>query len=73
MTPLEHFNKWFQEELKLTSVRIPTACCLYTIGTDNFPNARFVSLKDAMENKFIVTGTITAETVAQRTDNPVIR
>jgi pyridoxamine 5'-phosphate oxidase len=60
MTPIEHFNKWFKEELNLTKVRIPTACCLSTIGTDGFPNARFVSLKDILENNFIVTGPLTS-------------
>lgn len=59
-TPIEHFNKWFKEELNLTKVRIPTACCLSTIGTDDFPNARFVSLKDVVENNFVVTGSLTS-------------
>jgi len=56
VTPIEHFNKWFEEELNLTKVKIPTACCLSTIGIDGFPNGRFVSLKDVLENNFIVTG-----------------
>jgi hypothetical protein len=42
MTPIQLFSKWFDEELKRTTVRIPTACCLSTIGIDGFPNARFV-------------------------------
>ena len=60
VTAIEYFNKWFNEELKLTKVRIPAACCLSTIGTDDYPNARFVSLKGIFENKFIVTGTVTS-------------
>jgi pyridoxamine 5'-phosphate oxidase len=60
MTPIEIFNQWFNEELKLTTVRIPTACCLSTIGIDNYPNSRFVSLKGIIEDNFIVTGTITS-------------
>jgi pyridoxamine 5'-phosphate oxidase len=60
MTPIEHFNMWFKEELKSTKVRIPNACCLSTIGIDGFPNARFVSLKDVFENNFIVTGPLTS-------------
>lgn len=60
MRPIEYFKKWFDEELKLTKVRIPTACCLSTIGTDGFPNARFVSLKEVIENNFIVTGPFTS-------------
>lgn len=59
-TPIEIFSKWFNEELSLTKVSIPTACCLSSIGTDNYPNARFVSLKGVVENKFIVTGTLTS-------------
>lgn len=57
---IEHFDKWFKEELNMTKVRIPTACCLSTIGLDGFPNARFVSLKDVVENNFIVTGPLTS-------------
>lgn len=60
MKPIEQFNKWFKEELNLTKVKIPTACCLSTIGVDSFPNARFVSLKDVVENNFIVTGPLTS-------------
>ncbi|MDN3725347.1 pyridoxal 5'-phosphate synthase [Aequorivita sp. SDUM287046] len=56
MEPIEIFKKWFEEELKLSKVRIPDAVCLSTIGLDNFPNARFVSLKEVIENLFFVTG-----------------
>jgi pyridoxamine 5'-phosphate oxidase len=58
MKAIENFNTWFNEELKLTKASIPTACCLSTIGTDGFPNARFVSLKAVMGETFIVTGTL---------------
>jgi pyridoxamine 5'-phosphate oxidase len=57
---IEHFNEWLKEELLLTSARIPTACCLSTVGLDGFPNARFVSFKDIAENSFIVTGPLTS-------------
>lgn len=59
-SPIKIFQKWFDEELQLTEVRIPSACCLSTIGIDNYPNARFVSLKEINENKFIVTGPLTS-------------
>jgi pyridoxamine 5'-phosphate oxidase len=59
-TPIEMFSNWFDEELNLTKVSIPTACCLSTIGIDNYPNARFVSLKGIVNNDFVVTGTITS-------------
>lgn len=58
--PIIIFNQWFDEELNQTKVRIPTACCLSTIGSDEYPNARFVSLKGIVENKFIVTGTLSS-------------
>jgi pyridoxamine 5'-phosphate oxidase len=58
--PIIIFKQWFDEELKLSKVSIPTACCLSTIGTDNYPNARFVSLKGIFEDNFIITGTLTS-------------
>jgi len=61
MTPIDIFSQWFDEELNLTKVRLATACCLSTIGTDNYPNSRFVSIKGIIENNFIVTGTLTSK------------
>ncbi len=61
MTPFEIFSQWFDEERRLTKVNIPEACCLSTIGVDNYPNARFVSLKGIEENKFIVTGPLASK------------
>ncbi|GLU45370.1 pyridoxal 5'-phosphate synthase [Allomuricauda sp. NBRC 101325] len=55
-SPIEIFEEWFKEELHLTEVRIPTAVCLSTHGTDEFPNARFVSLKEIINDAFIITG-----------------
>ncbi len=60
ISPIELFKQWYEQELKLTKVRIPSACCLSTIGDDNYPNTRFVSLKDILNNNFIITGTITS-------------
>ena len=60
MTHIQIFNQWFNDELKLTKVRIPSACCLSTIGSDNYPNARFVSLKEIVEDNFVVTGPLTS-------------
>ncbi|WP_242928465.1 pyridoxine/pyridoxamine 5'-phosphate oxidase [Pontibacter vulgaris] len=56
MNPIMIFQRWLQEELNLTQVRIPTACCLSTIGLDNYPNARFVSLKEVSDDSFVITG-----------------
>ncbi len=55
--PIEIFREWFTQEMNVTKVVIPTACCLSTIGIDNYPNARFVSLKGIESNNLIVTGT----------------
>ena len=59
-TPIEIFTKWFDKELTLIKVNNPTACCLSIIGTDNYPNARFVSLKGIVENTIIVTGIVSS-------------
>lgn len=59
-SPIDIFKQWYEQELNLTKVKIPTACCLSTIGIDGFPNARFVSLKDVIENNFVVTGPLTS-------------
>lgn len=58
---IQKFSEWFDEELNRSTVRIKTACCLSTIGTDGFPNARFVSLKDISDEGFIVTGTVSSK------------
>lgn len=58
VTPITIFNHWLDQESALTKVDIPTACCLSTIGTDQYPNARFVSLKEILGNSFIVTGSL---------------
>ena len=60
INPIEIFRKWFDKELNLTKVSIPAACCLSTIGIDNYPNARFVALKGIVNDNFIVTGTLTS-------------
>jgi pyridoxamine 5'-phosphate oxidase len=54
--PLILFKNWFNEELKMTDVSIPTACCLSTTGLDGYPNARYVSLKEVTEDSLVVTG-----------------
>jgi len=56
--PIELFSKWFKEELKFSKTQIPTAVCLSTIGMDNFPNARFVSFKELVDEAFIITGSL---------------
>lgn len=59
--PISLFTTWFKNELKLTKVQIPTAVCLSSIGTDNFPNARFVSFKEILDDSFIITGPLNSQ------------
>lgn len=59
-SPIELFKEWYEQELKATAFKIPSACCLSTIGVDGFPNARFVSLKDILNDQFIITGTLSS-------------
>ena len=56
MNPLLLFEKWFSEEKNLNTLKLPSACCLSTIGLDGYPNARFVSLKEIVNESFVITG-----------------
>lgn len=56
MDPFKKFNEWYAAEVKQTRARIPSACCLSTVGLDGYPNARFVSLKEVTREAFVVTG-----------------
>lgn len=69
INPIDIFIEWFDHEIHLTKVVIPTACCLSTIGIDNYPNARFVSLKGIVENNFIITGSISSRKGLEISEN----
>lgn len=56
MDPFIKFQSWYQEEVEASDTLIPSACCLSTIGTDGYPNARFVSLKEMKDEQFIING-----------------
>lgn len=60
MNPIELFKTWFLHQIENTEVKIPSACCLSTVGLDSFPNTRFVSLKEITDDGFIITGTLTS-------------
>lgn len=60
MNPIQKFMEWQQAELAASSVTIPKAACLSTVGLDGFPNARFVELKEVFDGNFIVTGPISS-------------
>lgn len=56
MNPLLLFDKWFSEEKEFNNLKLPAACCLSTIGLDGYPNSRFVSLKEVLNESFVITG-----------------
>ena len=70
MNPLQQFTAWFAEECEKNSLRFPAACCLSTIGTDGYPNARFVSLKEVTNKGFIITGTLSSQKGIEITQQP---
>lgn len=53
--PIVLFEKWWKEEQKVSTTKHSSAVCLSTLGLDGFPNARFVSLKEIMEEQFVIT------------------
>lgn len=61
MNPLLLFEKWFSEEKKLNNLKLPSACCLSTTGLDGYPNSRFVSLKEIVNDSFIITGSLNSK------------
>lgn len=58
MNPLQLFKEWYAEENAMSNLKLPAACCLSTIGVDGYPNARFVSLKELINDSFVITGPI---------------
>ncbi len=60
MSPITLFNEWYTAETKLNGGGIPGACCLSTTGIDGYPNARYVCLKDVIEDAFLITGSLTS-------------
>jgi pyridoxamine 5'-phosphate oxidase len=70
MNPLEKFNDWLAEESSQNLLRFPNACCLSTIGIDGYPNARFVSLKEVIEEGFVITGTLSSQKGIELEEKP---
>lgn len=52
--PIELFLKWLTDARRTSE--FAEACCLSTLGLDDWPNARFVALKKASTDGFIVSG-----------------
>jgi len=60
MTPFQLFLDWYHQELKQSDAAAVSACCLSTKGLDDYPSARFVSLKELADETFIITGPVTS-------------
>ncbi|MFL1897224.1 pyridoxal 5'-phosphate synthase [Aquimarina sp. 2-A2] len=60
MNPITLFEQWFSEEKNQNNRKLSNACCLSTVGLDGYPNARFVSLKEIVEDSFVVTGSLSS-------------
>lgn len=70
MSPIEKFQNWYKKETEKSSVRIPSACCLTSIGIDGYPNSRFVSLKEILDGKFVITGPLNSKKGIELLNNP---
>lgn len=70
--PIELFLEWYSKEEQLTTVRLSSACCLSTLGTDGFPNARFLALKEVSSGAFVVTGNLSARKGVELQDCPKV-
>ncbi len=58
MNPINKFKNWYIEEIKSNKDKNISACCLTSLGLDGYPNSRFVSLKEIIDNKFVITGSL---------------
>jgi pyridoxamine 5'-phosphate oxidase len=54
--PVGLFEQFYKAERDAAANAFSSACCLSTVGTDGYPNARFVALKDVTGGRFIITG-----------------
>ncbi len=70
MNPITKFKNWYELETERTTVSVPSACCLSSIGLDGYPNARFVSLKEIIGDAFMITGPITSRKGMELLNNP---
>lgn len=72
MDPINKFEKWYQQELLKSEAAIPSACCLSTLGEEGYPNARFLSLKEITDGKFVITGSLTSRKGIEIKNNPKV-
>lgn len=60
LNPILLFHEYHALEKKLNNQKLPDACCFSTIGLDGYPNSRFVSLKEVINDRFIITGSLSS-------------
>ncbi len=58
MNPINKFENWYFDEIKNNKDKNISACCLTSLGLDGYPNSRFVSLKEIIDNKFVITSSL---------------
>jgi pyridoxamine 5'-phosphate oxidase len=68
--PFLKFEDCYRKECELSDSPVPTACCLSTMGEDGYPNARFVSLKDVSDERFLITGPLQSRKGKELNLNP---
>ena len=60
-TPINLFEKWFQEAVQNNEIDEPNAMTISTLGRDGFPRGRVVLLKAFSESGFVFYTNYTSE------------
>lgn len=55
-SPFPELQRLFEAQGQESNIKVPTACCLSTIGLDGRPNARHLALKAIRNEGFFITG-----------------
>src|SRR5690554_5001512 len=59
-SPFRILRLWLSAEIARAPSRPAGVGCLSTIGEDGFPNARFVDIKDFVDEIIVITGSLTS-------------
>ncbi len=68
--PIQLFLQWQSEEQQRSDSLTASTCCLSTLGLDGFPNARFLSLKEVVNEHFIITGPLRSRKALELKEHP---
>lgn len=60
INPIHKFNSYLLAESLQSDKMSAYSCCLSTVGNDDCPNARMVSLKDVIEDRLVISGSLSA-------------